>query len=246
MNALEEPQAIKALYRASQAGVQIDLIVRGICCLRPGVPGLSDNIRVRCIIDRFLEHSRAYYFENNGNPEIYCGSSDWMPRNFFRRVEVVYPVEDKDLQQRMLNEVLLPALADNTKARLIQSDGSHRRATRGASEKPLRYQQWLIQQATRSNKEKPPADLLGVRPVASPGLSAAQVLRPVRVALSPPSADGRAGTSADPVLQSLQQSLSSEDEPPLNGIPHQPEENSNGKKTSKAVKSLQPKEQAKA
>jgi polyphosphate kinase len=212
MNALEDARIIQALYRASQAGVQIDLIVRGICCLRPGVPGLSDNIRVRSIIDRFLEHSRAYYFENAGHAEIYCGSADWMPRNFFRRVEVLFPVEDKDLKARMLNEVLLPALHDNCKARLIKSDGTDTRARRTPKEKPLRYQEYLIAHVARSPKEKPAKSFLETRVVASPGLSTLPALRPVNVTLSPPSADGRAGTSADPILQSLQQGLAPEDE----------------------------------
>jgi len=97
MNALIDERSIRALYRASQAGVQIDLIVRGICCLRPGVPGVSDNIRVRSILDRFLEHSRIYYFHNGGYPEIYSGSADWMPRNFKKRAEILYPIRDQEM-----------------------------------------------------------------------------------------------------------------------------------------------------
>ncbi len=93
MNALVEQQSIEALYRASRAGVKIDLIVRGVCALRPGVPGVSENIRVRSIVGRFLEHSRVFYFENGGEPELYCASADWMERNFFRRVEVAFPVQ---------------------------------------------------------------------------------------------------------------------------------------------------------
>src|SRR5690606_14284795 len=97
---------IDALYLASQSGVQIDLIIRGICCLRAGVPGLSDNIRVRSIVDRFLEHSRIFYFENAANPRVFLGSADWMPRNFFRRIEVVFPIEDGVLRDRLINEIL--------------------------------------------------------------------------------------------------------------------------------------------
>jgi polyphosphate kinase len=106
MNALVDPQIIAALYRASQAGVQIDLIVRGICCLRPRVKGVSDRITVRSIVDRFLEHSRIFYFENACQPEVFAGSADWMPRNFFRRIEVVFPVEDGNLRERIRGELL--------------------------------------------------------------------------------------------------------------------------------------------
>ena len=102
MNALIEPQIIQTLYHASMAGVKIDLIVRGICALRPGIPGISENIRVRSIIGRFLEHSRVYYFHNDGNPEIYCASADWMERNFFRRIEVCFPIERKQHRDRIV------------------------------------------------------------------------------------------------------------------------------------------------
>src|SRR6476469_7582372 len=114
-----------ALYDASRAGVQVDLIVRGICCLRPGVKGLSENITVRSIVDRFLEHSRIFYFENGCQPELFVGSADWMPRNFFRRIEVVFPVEDGTLRDRLISEVLALPLADNVKARTLESDGAY-------------------------------------------------------------------------------------------------------------------------
>lgn len=125
VNSLAEPQIIEALYRASQAGVKIDLIVRGICCLRPGVKGLSENITVRSIVDRFLEHSRIYYFENACQPQVFVGSADWLPRNLFRRIEVVFPVEDGILRERIINEILNRTLADNVKARILSSDGSY-------------------------------------------------------------------------------------------------------------------------
>jgi len=127
-NSLVEPELIEALYAASQAGVKIELIIRGICCLRPGVPGLSENITVRSIVDRFLEHSRIYYFENGCQPEVFIGSADWMPRNFFRRIELAIPIEDGVLRERLISEVLAISLADNRKARFLQSDGSYRRA----------------------------------------------------------------------------------------------------------------------
>ncbi len=127
MNALVDQQIIQALYRASQSGVQVELIVRGVCCLRPGVPGLSERIRVRSVVGRFLEHSRIYYFENNSRPKVFLGSADWMPRNFFRRIETVFPIEDGILRDRIINEILSGCLADNLKSRLLGADGIYRR-----------------------------------------------------------------------------------------------------------------------
>src|SRR4051812_15492223 len=127
VNSLAEPRIIDALYRASQAGVKIDLIVRGICCLRPGVKGLSENITVRSIVDRFLEHSRVFYFENACQAQVFVGSADWLPRNLFRRIEVVFPIEDGVLRERIINEILAVTLADNVKARMLSSDGSYHR-----------------------------------------------------------------------------------------------------------------------
>jgi polyphosphate kinase len=124
MNALVDPEIIQAVYRASQGGVQVDLIVRGICCLRPGVPGVSDNVRVTSIIGRFLEHSRIWYFANGGAEEYYIGSADWMPRNFDRRVEAVAPVEDPQLHLRM-RALLDTCLADNRQAWELRPDGSY-------------------------------------------------------------------------------------------------------------------------
>ncbi|MDP6037369.1 MAG: polyphosphate kinase 1, partial [Candidatus Latescibacteria bacterium] len=137
MNALQDPKVIRALYLASQGGVQIDLIVRGICCLRPGIPGVSDNIRVRSIIGRFLEHSRVYYFENGGDAEIYIGSADWMPRNLRRRVEILCPIEDPDLIARVRSELLSICMADNVKTREILPDGTDRRIETAPGEPPF-------------------------------------------------------------------------------------------------------------
>src|SRR5205814_13483 len=117
INGLLEPAIVQALYRASQAGVPIDIICRGICALRPGIPGISDNIRVTSIVDRFLEHSRIYYFANGGDSQVYIGSADWMDRNLSRRVEVVFPIEQPELKDRLVNEILAISLADNVKAR---------------------------------------------------------------------------------------------------------------------------------
>ncbi len=130
MNALLEPSVIEALYAASQAGVEVDLIVRGLSILRPGVKGLSERIRVRSIVGRFLEHSRIFHFDNGGEDEIYLGSADWMPRNLFERCEVVFPVKDPAARARIHKEILPALLADNVKARLQQPDGSYLRAAK--------------------------------------------------------------------------------------------------------------------
>ena len=126
LNALTEPTIIQSLYRASRAGVEIDLIVRGLCCLRPGVPGVSDRIRVRSIVGRFLEHSRVYQFENDGNREVYCGSADWMDRNLFRRIEVAFPVEQPELKARVGDDLDL-YLADDCQAWVMSSNGEYTR-----------------------------------------------------------------------------------------------------------------------
>ena len=140
MNSLVDDEIIRALYRASAAGVKIDLIVRGICCLRPQVPGISDNIRVRSVVDRYLEHPRIVYFENALRPEVYCGSADWMPRNFFRRIEIMFPIVDGVLRERIVDEVLALPLADNIKARLLRGDGTYQRAPLRKGAKAVRSQ----------------------------------------------------------------------------------------------------------
>ncbi len=143
MNALVDPQTIEALYRASGAGVKVELIVRGICALRPGLPGVSENITVRSVIGRFLEHSRVFYFENGGAPELFCASADWMERNFFRRVEVGFPVLRDAQRERILRDLQL-YLADNTQAWLLRSDGSYVRTEPG-TEPPVCAQKQLLE-----------------------------------------------------------------------------------------------------
>jgi polyphosphate kinase len=148
MNSLLEPSVIESLYRASQAGVEIDLIVRGLSILRPGVKGLSERIRVRSIVGRFLEHSRIFHFANGGNDEFYSGSADWMPRNLFERCEVVFPVRDPAAIARIHDEILPAYLADTVKARLQQPDGGYIRAGKLFRDaKPFSSQEFLMQLA---------------------------------------------------------------------------------------------------
>jgi polyphosphate kinase len=143
LNALNEAHVIQALYRASQAGVEIDLIVRGACTLRPGLPGVSEHIRVRSIVGRFLEHSRVYWFGNDGQPELYCASADWMERNLMRRIEIAFPIRDPELAARVYDETLANGLADNTQAWLLDADGRYHRATPGRHA-PYSAQQALL------------------------------------------------------------------------------------------------------
>jgi polyphosphate kinase len=151
MNSLVDPGVIRALYAASQAGVEIDLLVRGICCLRPGVQGVSDRIRVTSIVDRFLEHSRIFVFGSGEAPDVYLSSADWMPRNFVRRIEILVPIEDPSLRSRLLGEVLGLALGDNVKARRLQADGSWLRLTpTEGGERALRSQAALLEAARRA------------------------------------------------------------------------------------------------
>jgi polyphosphate kinase len=156
MNALVDPNTIAKLYEASRAGVRIDLLVRGICCLRPGLPGISENIRVVSILDRFLEHSRLYYFHNGGDPEIYSGSADWMQRNFNKRVEILYPIVNNELKARIMDEILLTYLKDNVKARVMQPDGSYTRRKHKEGERPVRSQSELISIAREGGVKSAP------------------------------------------------------------------------------------------
>jgi polyphosphate kinase len=168
VNSLLDKNIVQALYRASQAGVEIELLVRGICSLRPGIRGLSDRIRVRSIVGRFLEHSRIYYFENGGEPEVYLGSADWMPRNLHERVEVLFPLKNPLLRDRVVHEILAALLADNVKSRFLQKDGRYLRAwqsPKGRSKRPPRgsaafsAQDFLIglAEGTRTPEEIPVA-----------------------------------------------------------------------------------------
>ena len=182
MNALAEPEIIRNLYRASQAGVSIDLVIRGICCLRPGVPGVSENIRVRSIIGRFLEHSRVFYFYADGEEKTYLSSADWMQRNFFRRLEVCFPVQDTRLKARVIHESLEMPLSDNIQAWLLQPDGTYRRARAGKHK--VRASQVMLMdllgeepggRAKRGTKKGPPlpgdegAEALEARPARNGG-----------------------------------------------------------------------------
>ncbi len=155
LNALVDETLISALYEASQAGVKIDLIVRGICCLRPNIPGLSENIRVISIVGRFLEHSRIYYFANDGDPSLYLGSADWMPRNLYRRIEIAFPVESPKLQKSIIEEMLPAFLKDRVKARELQADGSYIRLKPEPGHAPSQAQLYFRERARRRNAAVP-------------------------------------------------------------------------------------------
>lgn len=145
MNALVDATCIASLYRASQAGVKIDLQVRGICCLRPGIPGISENIRVTAIVGRFLEHARIYYFRNGGNEEVYLGSADLMPRNLDKRVEILYPIEDPDMKRAIISSILPVQLGDTVKTRIMNPDGTYSRAQPVEGNDSLNAQAWLVE-----------------------------------------------------------------------------------------------------
>ncbi|MGA3125425.1 MAG: polyphosphate kinase 1 [Candidatus Korobacteraceae bacterium] len=170
VNSLLDKNVVQELYRASQAGVQVDLIVRGICSLNPGIRGISDRIRVRSIVGRFLEHSRIYYFQNNGEEEIYLGSADWMPRNLHERVEVVFPLRDALLRDRVRNEILAAYLADNVKARELKRGGSYIREDAKGKVAPFSAQDFLIDAAEgkRDLSAIPVAPARPLRRIAKP------------------------------------------------------------------------------
>ena len=146
-NSLTEKNIMQALYRASQAGVRVDLVVRGICCLKPGIPGLSENIQVRSIIGRFLEHTRVHYFLHGGDEQVYCSSADWMDRNLFNRVETCFPIIEPELRKRVIREGLEVFFEDNVQAWCLQPDGSYTQAC-GPEGEALASQEWLLQHLT--------------------------------------------------------------------------------------------------
>jgi polyphosphate kinase len=167
VNGLLEPMIVQALYRASQAGVKVDLICRGICALRPQLPGISENIRVISIIDRFLEHSRIFYFHNHGDSQVYIGSADWMDRNLSRRVEVVFPIEHTELKHRVVHEILAIGLADNTKASELLSDGTYRRVQGGEDQPAIRSQERFLEIALQ-NAQRRTVEIPPLLPVVAP------------------------------------------------------------------------------
>ena len=151
-NALVDKPIIQLLYQASQAGVRVHLLVRSICSLRPGIPGVSENIRVISILGRFLEHSRIYYFHNGGEEEILLGSADLMPRNLNRRVEALFPLENPEYRRYIQDEVLAVALSDNSSARLMQADGSYKRLKPRKNEPVVNLQRWLLEERLSGNR----------------------------------------------------------------------------------------------
>ncbi|MGE5403152.1 MAG: polyphosphate kinase 1 [Ignavibacteriales bacterium] len=154
LNSLVDPILISALYEASNCGVKIDLVIRGICCLVPNVPGLSDNIRVTSIVGRYLEHSRVYYLYNNGNEEIYLSSADLMPRNLYRRVEIAFPLEDESLKQYLIKTLLNVSLKDNVKARILMPNGKYVLPEIADGAKKINSQEWLMNYVMKDNKKK--------------------------------------------------------------------------------------------
>jgi polyphosphate kinase len=182
MNSLLEQSVIEALYSAAHAGVEIDLIVRGICSLRPGVKNLSERIRVRSLVGRFLEHSRLFYFLNGGDEEFYCGSADWMPRNLFERCEVVFPIRDPQIRARVRDEILAAYLADTVKARQLHADGSYVRLHE-ANVPAFSAQDFFIDVAEGR------ADISNIPKVEAPAASAGRASRSKRRARTATAAD---------------------------------------------------------
>ena len=167
MNSLVDEEMIRALYDASRAGVRIRLNVRGICCLRPGVKGVSETIEVVSIVDRFLEHSRVYHFRNGGDEEVYLSSADWMPRNLDRRIELLFPVAEPEPRRKVL-EALDAMFLDNVKARRLMPDGSYKRKRPLKGEEPFRAQINIYREAKRARERARAATSVAFEPVAAP------------------------------------------------------------------------------
>ena len=150
MNSLCDPDIIAELYEASRAGVKIELLIRGICCLRTGIPDISENITVHSIVGNFLEHSRIFYFRNGGEEEVYCASADWMPRNLDKRVEIMFPVEKEELKREVIH-ILDVQLSDNVKAHVLQPDGSYEKIDR-RGKVSVNSQEYFVQEAVQKAK----------------------------------------------------------------------------------------------
>src|SRR5881296_886357 len=202
MNALVDLEIIEKLYEASCADVTIDLIVRGICCLRPKIPDLSENIRVISIVGRFLEHSRIFHFENGGQPKVFLSSADWMPRNFYRRIELAFPVENPTLRDQIINEVLPSFLNDRVKARELQPDGSYRRLKPEGSE-PSAQAQWHFREVSRERTKKMTGSKKKLR---------ADKLIPITVASDKSAAPAESGTDQQPTSSAFAKATA--DKPP--------------------------------
>ena len=203
LNALVDQEIIERLYEASCAGVTIDLIVRGICCLRPKIPDLSENIRVISIVGRFLEHSRIFHFENAGQPKVFLSSADWMPRNFYRRIELAFPVENPTLRDQIINEVLPSFLNDRVKARELQPNGTYRRLKPEGSE-PRAQAQWHFREVSRERAKK----MTG----SKKKLRAADKLIPITVVSDMPAAPAESGTDSQPASSAFAKATA--DKPP--------------------------------
>jgi len=202
LNALVDQEIIEKLYEASCADVTIDLIVRGICCLRPKIPDLSENIRVISIVGRFLEHSRIFHFENAGQPKVFLSSADWMPRNFYRRIELAFPVENPTLRDQIINEVLPSFLNDRVKARELQPNGTYRRLKPEGSE-PRAQAQWHFREVSRERTKKMTGSKKKLR---------ADKLIPIMVASDKPAAPAESGSNPQPASSAFAKATA--DKPP--------------------------------
>ncbi len=180
VNGLIEPAVVQALYRASAVGVPVEIVCRGVCALRPGLHGVSETVRVVSVVDRFLEHSRIFYFGNAGDPEVYIGSADLMDRNLTRRVEVVFPIEQPDLKARVIDEILKTTLSDNCKARELLSDGTYKRIAPSNGDSMIRSQQKFLDLAAESERRQQQAPAPVERPKLAAGMNGTTTPKPVK------------------------------------------------------------------